>query len=710
MVPSMNPENSHEPDPDHTTEAGPDPAHRRDPQPDLQPDPTTPQRHPVPERTPEDMADMRERKAKKKEFVERRLGELAERAAKRANDRESGFAPDDLAGLATMSVDVSAVIAEAAALESRWLHKVALVDLLCAAGESQTDAVERVQKMLRLLDEDPGTAKTTVIGWLLDGRSRARRLAVWADVHHDAAPPSSTWPYGPDELVRPTHGGASRPPALVTNTESPRSRVTERPMTFKDATTFVCSEEPATMARIWLDPAAAAVLAPGRADPYYAQFAGGDAAPLLSFEMRNDLYRRGVLSQPPARRKTKSARRRKRSLVQNLLVDLDLFIRVHGALFCFGTLSEDQLRLIVGPTVTRKRLRTQLDASHDYGLVKHTDDRRDLKGVSRLYALSSKATWTRLCAHHLSTATMLAVTGGAEWRGRGPVGRRHDVLLAELLLRWAAAGTVAAILGEPFSTRRLLTPHPDHHATKPWLKGRADGVVVREDGLRIAIELTATINEKKFAAKVVQWLDYFAAIDPEDGGCTVVFVLAPHPKGSDPRKVRDRARRVIDTVLADIPATVRARIAHRLGLVAWSDWFPDHHTARADAFAAMTVTTPAGTPGADRRTWTTRSFLDASDRPFTPHEPYLATAVIDHALFLGQTPRFLELNRRKELTKAEVTLPPPWWAACEWSRLPMAPPVKPVRHSTTTGHTTRALNPDARTERQVLPASMKFDL
>ncbi|WP_460991152.1 hypothetical protein [Sinomonas soli] len=252
------------------------------------------------------------------------------------------------------------------------------------------------------------------------------------------------------------------------------------------------------------------------------------------------------------------------------------------------------------------------------------------------------------------------MTAGYPWNS-GSQFDRHNILAAELVLRAAEyLPQIAAVLGEKLSTVDLYAgaglgrelPFPDNR--------RADATLVRADGLRIAVEITATASNA-LEKKVRRWAELLRERPLETSGLVIVFVAAPHPDrpkgtGSDPR--HDLYRRVAN-VLASFPGTGPDSPAARIGIAAWDEWFPARHEL-SEEFFTLAADFALGASGGPGR-WKRRDVLDL---PFQAWASFDATAVIANSKLLAATPYWMRQGDHTHLIgsplkRAGVRLPVP---------------------------------------------------
>lgn len=256
-------------------------------------------------------------------------------------------------------------------------------------------------------------------------------------------------------------------------------------------------------------------------------------------------------------------------------------------------------------------------------------------GSRTLYRPSNTDSFRKSIEPMLTWPEWIHVTGGQPWSSGGQYDR-HNVLATELGLRAAEYLPIGTVLGEKFATVDLLAGTGLGRKVDKPDNRRADGVIVREDGLRIAYELTATTSES-FAAKVRRWAELIRDRPLETSGLVVLFIAAPHPDRSQTgRNPRGGIYKTIARVLREFPGTDADSPAARIGAIAWEDWFPARHELsesflNLDADFAVNSTRDAGR-------WQRRPLMEL---PFTPWEGFDATAVIENSKLLGHVPWWL---------------------------------------------------------------------
>jgi hypothetical protein len=291
---------------------------------------------------------------------------------------------------------------------------------------------------------------------------------------------------------------------------------------------------------------------------------------------------------------------------------------------------------------------------------------------SVLYRPSRSDAFDKEVSPLLSYEQRTAVTGGLPWDFRRQYDR-HNLLSVEMGLRVAEFCEVGTVLGEKLSTVDLLAG--TGLGMDPVVEARgADLTIVRADGLRVAVEITASAGAD-FTDKVRRWAKLLAERPLATSGLTVLFVEAtPHEGeyrfGSGP-SVRAQVYKAVAQVVREFPGVGADRVAERIGVVSWSQWFPAAGHATAE-FTRLEVDRPTG-PASNR--WERASLLDVIDLPLDAVRPEDLTAVVDNASMLLGTPHWL---------RRPGTAPSVWPAVTGpvgWDSLPCPPLARPSRAS-----------------------------
>lgn len=225
---------------------------------------------------------------------------------------------------------------------------------------------------------------------------------------------------------------------------------------------------------------------------------------------------------------------------------------------------------------------------------------------------------------------------------------RHNLLSTELGLRIAEYLDVGAVMGETYSTAEQLFAWAQTSDVNASRGKSADLTVVRPDGLRVAVELTATAVSKTIEAKTTAWANAMAGSTLATDGVFLLFVIAP-PLGAsrfDAAVLERDVRATITKVCAQFDGIDGQRLADRIAVARWDEWFPAAHATTYD-FLSLSAWMP---PTPTRPDWAKVGILDAfGDLPFEPLYPEDMTAVITNSAALATSPAFL---------RADITPPP----------------------------------------------------
>lgn len=254
----------------------------------------------------------------------------------------------------------------------------------------------------------------------------------------------------------------------------------------------------------------------------------------------------------------------------------------------------------------------------------------------RMFRPSATKAFDKLIRPRMSYAEWVSVTGGLKFLTGGQYDR-HNVLTAELALRAAEFLRIGTVLGERQAHVNTLAyaaqglPEPPGRSQQT-----ADAVIVREDGLRIAVETTASVGSAGFTRKAEMWARTLARRSQNDTGLVVVFVVADrtaseqgeHGRGTLLATVRKKVARAARL----IPGTASNRTADRMFVVEWRDWFPARGEASED-FLALRAQRPNGR----NNEWVIADLMDELDvqAPTRMADP---TAVISNASGLRSVP------------------------------------------------------------------------
>ncbi|KQW45933.1 hypothetical protein ASC77_18630 [Nocardioides sp. Root1257] len=252
----------------------------------------------------------------------------------------------------------------------------------------------------------------------------------------------------------------------------------------------------------------------------------------------------------------------------------------------------------------------------------------------------------RRLIQQLSVAEAVAITGGRPLPTNA-VHVRHDTLGAELALRAAGHLKIGTVLGPHLSSFADLTAMCRYPSAG---RGGPDLTLVRDDGLRVAIEITSSIGEK-FTAKVERWMQVLAESPLETSGLTVVFLVAPPPAAvlRHGDRVRRTVYREVGKAVRTFPGSSRDRTANRVGVATWREWFPRPHLA-TERFGWLEVDRPNG----EASQWTRCRMWDPRQRPLADDTRVALRSVISAASILSQTPFWLRERHSPAVLSADL--------------------------------------------------------
>lgn len=230
---------------------------------------------------------------------------------------------------------------------------------------------------------------------------------------------------------------------------------------------------------------------------------------------------------------------------------------------------------------------------------------------------------------------------------------RHNILATELGLRMAEFGNVGTVLGEKLSSMSLLAysgvgdPVPT-----TGVNNGADLTLVRNDGLRIAVEVTASVSGGWLYDKVERLVRIMHQRPLAHTGLCVLFVIAPRREIvlNEPREMLRKVKKDIQKAVHAFPGKHFDPTAARIGVVSWPDLFPDGESAAPD-LRQLPIERPTGPgyigdPNAEN-VWERAYFLDPSSVPFTPDNPEAMTAVVDSAAGLRGVPHAVRTSANR---------------------------------------------------------------
>lgn len=326
-----------------------------------------------------------------------------------------------------------------------------------------------------------------------------------------------------------------------------------------------------------------------------------------------------------------------------------------GALAVHATLSVEQVAAFVGIEADDLIASGVLQALWSMGAVAfgHVTNVWDRSWARTLWTINDKSVIATHVLPLLSGAEALAMNAGqAIHLSQGH--DRHALLAAELALRIAEFTPVGTVLGERLTELKSLF---GTHTTR-----RGDLTAVREDGLRIVLEVVAHDNQE-FDQKVDFWAEQLATPRRGYGMTMVVFVLAPDPKSSASR-ARGLRGRVSAAIVKAREHGAPWRGHDRMGMVSWDDWFPATGEM-TQACSSLTVRFPESR-------LTHASVLDAEIVPCVHPGDREYVAVIENASLLAQTPAWLRSHAHSQQVLHRMGLP-------RLTELPSPPLARPNR-------------------------------
>lgn len=262
------------------------------------------------------------------------------------------------------------------------------------------------------------------------------------------------------------------------------------------------------------------------------------------------------------------------------------------------------------------------------------------KSAGNIYRPSRTNRFDRDIAPRLTYPEWVSVTAGHPWES-GSQYDRHNILAAELALRVAEWCEIGAVTGEKLSSWDMLAHTGAGFAPQSGVQRAADATLIRTDGARIAVELTASTG-KSFDRKVRGWAQLLSNRRMADTGLLVVFVVATRPdKLVNTGEVMTQVRQSIANACRDNPGVNFDRTAARIFVADWRDWFPTTKQL-APGFLSLEAQRPTG-PSGDL--WEKASMLDPFDTPFEATDDGRARSVLDNLSLIRSVPPWLRTGR-----------------------------------------------------------------
>lgn len=332
----------------------------------------------------------------------------------------------------------------------------------------------------------------------------------------------------------------------------------------------------------------------------------------------------------------------------------------------WGTVTAQQAAAFTGHQQLLRPNDSQVAAAFSAGLLDlgrfvSSMQRVDLDPAAAVYRNGMTNGARKLLADTLTFPELLQIDGGFQGPGAGYYDR-HNILAAELALRASEMlPEIEMVLGEKWANSSLIFPTDDRpRGYGEWQKqppARGDGALIRADGLRIILEMTATTSPG-FVRKVKRWARILDEHPLETSGLVVLFVAAAHPDragGNATATIEGTVRRTINDVLKGYRERGIDSPAARMGFASWTDWFPQRHQA-SEMFMNLDVQFPQGG-------WHVESLLH--EYKFDRWETLDAQAVIDQGRILAATPHWLRAGEHTHLIGSpmdraglEVPVPP----------------------------------------------------
>lgn len=381
-----------------------------------------------------------------------------------------------------------------------------------------------------------------------------------------------------------------------------------------------------------------------RLDPYWdGVWQHGSVAQWTSREHLERMEASGIAGKRPRELATDPAVAASR-LAWNWQEKLDLL----GVLSSWRTVTAEQFAAITGHDLSSVRVARAIGDLFaldliDTGALWSPGSAGKAASRGRMLRPSASQAFEQLIAPLMTYPEWVSVTGGEKFLTGGQYDR-HNVLTTELALRVAEHLPVATILGERQAGMADLAYRGCGVEVPPTLERSqkaGDAVIVRGDGLRVVVEVTASWS-KAAERKALLWAETLERRPLDDSGLVVLFVVADRTNaGHGSRRSLDPAvRKGVANAVRFRPGTIHNRTAERMFVVDWRDWFPARAEA-TDDFLFLAAQRPSGPAGA----WETASLLDATDVPTPSRLPH-PTAVAHYAAGLRLVPHQLREDRQ----------------------------------------------------------------
>ena len=371
--------------------------------------------------------------------------------------------------------------------------------------------------------------------------------------------------------------------------------------------------------------------AAARLDPYWGGvWHPGASARWLSRTGAERLADMGLGDLPAAF----TARSREQAMEEILSHNRPSRLSALGAVGMWRTLTSEQLAALVGRASLATQRSVDADVLWASGLVDRGHFHSSLRNAAgvRLYRPERTGDFDALSTK-LPYTDWVGVTGGVGWKW-GNQFDRHNVLAAELGLRAAEYTDIACVLGESMSGIAHLSGALNCDLAVSSSRA-ADGLFVREDGMLVAIEISASVTSN-LREKIEHWIEVLVA--DKSKRLTVLFVECAHPDfASSNGEVHRQLRKMVAKQAHGSMATALAEVPERMLLTRWTDWFPGAGRVTTE-FLGLGAVRPTGQQG---NRWEKVSLLDPFAFPFDGGDPSRESAVLNQCRSLFGVPHWM---------------------------------------------------------------------
>lgn len=238
-----------------------------------------------------------------------------------------------------------------------------------------------------------------------------------------------------------------------------------------------------------------------------------------------------------------------------------------GTVNLWRTISGEQLAALSGQPGLNSSRSDETRLLFDAGLLQRGQFHyagRAIDGMPEVFRPSPQADKVDL-RRHLRHKDWLGTLAGQSISGHQY--DRHNLLATELSLRAAEICPLRSVLGETLAS----WPRLFGSALQPNPHRSADAVFVRGDGLKIAIEVTATVTSAT-VTKIEQLAELLARETSKS--VMFLFVVAPQPGSVHELEVGRRLRQAIKKSSHSSRSRILAEVEKRMAIARWSDLFP----------------------------------------------------------------------------------------------------------------------------------------